>query len=218
MCQQWDLRRDEVEASSLRADPRKHWSLFKSLSGKNSRPPPNQPISFKGKTHTKASAIARGFGRLFTSAAPHKSNKRARKVKRSLFSRHKLDPSFAPFSTADTLSAINAAKSSSAVGPDSLTAIHLKNLGHRGLEYLTKLFNLSVSNADLPAIWKAAVFIPVLKPGKPASEGASYRPILLLSPAVKVLELLLLPYVTADLPKAPSQHDQINKQNRRIVY
>ena len=117
MCQQWDLRRDEVEASSLRADPRKHWSLFKSLSGKNSRPPPNQPISFKGKTHTKASAIARGFGRLFTSAAPHKSNKCARKVKRSLFSRHKLDPSFAPFSTADTLSAINAAKSSSAVQP-----------------------------------------------------------------------------------------------------
>jgi hypothetical protein len=78
---------------------------------KNSRPPLNQPISFKGKTHTKASAIAKVFGKLFTSAAPHKSNKRERKDKRTLFARHKFDPSYNPFTTADTLKAINAAKS-----------------------------------------------------------------------------------------------------------
>jgi hypothetical protein len=54
--------------------------------------------------------------------------------------------------------------------------------------------------------WKAAVIVPMLKPGKPANEGASYCPISLLSPAVKVLERLFLHNVTAALPKNPSQH------------
>jgi hypothetical protein len=75
-----------------------------------------------------------------------------------------------------------------------------------GLDYLTQLFNLSISNADLPAIWKAAVIVPILKPGKPATEGSSYQPISLLSPCVKILESLLLPDVTAALPKHDSQY------------
>jgi hypothetical protein len=48
--------------------------------------------------------------------------------------------------------------------------------------------------------------VPVLKPGKPAGSGSSYWPILLLSPAAKVLERLLLPMVTEALPKSISQH------------
>jgi hypothetical protein len=104
------------------------------------------------------------------------------------------------------LDAINAAKSSSATGPDGLTLIHLKHLGPRGVGYLTCLYNLSVGNADLPAIWKAAIIVPILKPGKPANLGSSYRPISLLCPAAKVLERLILPFVTRDLPKSDTQH------------
>jgi hypothetical protein len=71
---------------------------------------------------------------------------------------------------------------------------------------MTKLFNLSICDADLPAKWKAAIVVPVLKPGKPANEGASYRPILLLSSIVRVLECLLLPLVFSDLHKNDTQH------------
>jgi hypothetical protein len=133
------MRQDKVESSSHRVNPAKHWSLLKVLLGKNSRPPPNQPISFKKKVFMRASAIASSFGRLFTSVVPHKSDPRARKVRRNLNAHHKIDKDFAPFTNGNTLDAINSAKSSTAVGPDGLTAIYLKYLGLRWLEYLTKL-------------------------------------------------------------------------------
>jgi hypothetical protein len=55
-------------------------------------------------------------------------------------------------------------------------------------------------------VWKTAIIIPILKPGKPADQGASYRPISLLSPAVKILERLLRPHIRVALLKHPYQH------------
>jgi hypothetical protein len=193
--------RDDVVASSHKNNSAKHWALLKSLPGKSSRPPPNQPISFN-----KSPDIARGFCKQFTSIVKHKSDPRARKVRRFLKACHKLDTSYKPFTSQDTYKAIMAAKSSSSMWPDGLTAIHLKHLGMRGLAYLTCLYYLSESNADLPTMWKAAVIVPVLKPGKPANESLSYRPISLLSRAVKVLEGLLLSSTTAALLKHATQH------------
>jgi hypothetical protein len=91
-----------------------------------------------------------------------------------------------------TYNAIAASKNSLATGPDGLTAIHLKNLGMQGIRYPTELFNLPVGGADIPAMWKAALIVPILKTGKPATEGSLYRPIPVLCPAVKVLVLELL--------------------------
>jgi hypothetical protein len=87
-----------------------------------------------------------------------------------------------------------------------LTSLHLKHLGPNGIAYLTELYNLFLAHADLPAVWKKANIVPILKPGKPANHSKSYRPISLLSPAVKVLERLLVPSVTTSLPCASSQH------------
>jgi hypothetical protein len=99
-----------------------------------------------------------------------------------------------------------ASKSLLAVGPDGLTAIHLKHLGHRALSYLTDIFNCLVYGADIPVVWKQAVIILILKPAKPANQGLSYRPISLLSPIVKILERLIKPDVVAALPKHKDQH------------
>jgi hypothetical protein len=55
-------------------------------------------------------------------------------------------------------------------------------------------------------VWKQAIIVPILKPGKPANQGLSYRPISLLSPVVKILEHLIKPEVLAALPKQSSQH------------
>ena len=82
----------------------------------------------------------------------------------------------------------------------------MKHLGPLGIRFATHLFNLSVRAADIPAIWKSAHFIPVLKPGKSPDQGPSYRPISLLCPEVKVLERLLLPTLSASLVSSPSQH------------
>ena len=117
-----------------------------------------------------------------------------------------LDHSYSPFSESDVTDAIKATKNSSAAGPNGLTPLHLKHLGPLGTRFLTRLFNLSVQNADIPSIWKSAHVLPVLKPNKPADQGKSYRPISLLCPEVKVLERLNLPILRASLSPSPSQH------------
>ena len=49
------------------------------------------------------------------------------------------------------------------------------------------------------------MIIPIPKPGKDTSVGISYRPILLLCPAAKVLESLILPTINKYLQHAPDQ-------------
>ena len=51
-------------------------------------------------------------------------------------------PSFTP---ADTKEAIRLVKSSTAIGPDGMTSLHLKKLAHGAINYLTNIFNLSIS-------------------------------------------------------------------------
>lgn len=142
---------ETVESGDLKSDPAAHWSLIKKLSGKKSYQPPNQPISFGSRAFTKPAAIARRFNKQYTSVKVHRSNKKTRIVQRRLHKLHKIDHSFAPFSMQDTDAAIRQSSNSSAAGPDGLTALHLKHLGQSGTKFLTHLFNLSVSNADLPA-------------------------------------------------------------------
>ena len=91
--------------------------------------------------------------------------------------------------TADIVTrAIKSCRNSKAFGPDKLSIFHLKNLGPRAIEYITALFNLSVTNCQIPAIWKSSLIIPIPKPGIDTSQGSSYRPISRLCPAAKVME------------------------------
>ena len=72
--------------------------------------------------------------------------------------------------TADIVTrAIKSCRNSKAFGPDKLSIFHLKNLGPRAIEYITALLNLSVTNCQIPAIWKSSVIIPIPKPGKDTS-------------------------------------------------
>ncbi|MCP4055272.1 MAG: reverse transcriptase family protein [Mesoflavibacter sp.] len=110
------------------------------------------------------------------------------------------------FTTSQTAAAIKKAKNSKAVGPDGLSPIMLKNLGPHGIKFLTVIFNKSLKTTIIPTIWKTAKIIPLLKPGKPANLGTSYRPVSLLSPAAKIFEALLLPHVTTSIDLANHQH------------
>jgi hypothetical protein len=56
-----------------------------------------------------------------------------RKILRRLHYFHPIDHSYTPFTSAQTLEAINHASSSTAKGPDGLTSLHLKHLGEAGL-------------------------------------------------------------------------------------
>lgn len=195
----------ELQGPDGQSNPTKFADLVRRLSGKRVFRPPNQPITFKGKVHTKRKTIAQRFNKQYTSIGSHRHLRLTRRVLRRI-RKKKLDPEFAPFADADTINAIRRAKSSSAVGPDGMSMIHLKHFGRRAISYLTNLFNLSVSSSNIPSIWKKAHILPVPKPNKPALISTSYRPISLLCPASKVLERLILPLLSPALAPSPSQH------------
>ena len=197
---------DFVETLDRRSNPRRYWQLLRNLSGAKSSVPPNQFIRFGNKLCSKPAAIAKKFNHQYTNIRKHSSSKLSRLINRNLRDEHPIDHSFRPFTLEDTAAAIKRSKNSSALGPDGLAPLHLKHLGPAALSYLTELFNLSVADNNIPAIWKNAVVLPVLKPGKSPSEGVSYRPISLLCPSSKILERLLLPFLTEHLPLDASQH------------
>ena len=104
------------------------------------------------------------------------------------------------------MKAIKSCRNSKAFGPDKLSIFHLKHLGPRAIEYITTLFNLSVTTCRIPAIWKSSLIIPIPKPGKYTCQGTYYRPIWLICPAANVLESLLLPTINKYLIPAQDQH------------
>ena len=135
---------------------------------------------------------------------PHKSSRSSRTITKAM---KKNDLSNAQeFSPDQIRDAIKKSKPSKALGPDGISTLHLKHLGPKGIEYLTNIFNLSINTSTIPAIWKTSIIIPLLKPKKDAGDSGSYRPVSLLSPAIKTLERLLLPTLTDHLPVPDIQH------------
>ena len=124
-----------------------------------------------------------------------------RKLKQKLIS----DPEIY-ISTDQTTKAIKQSKNSKALGHDGISPVMLKHMGPSGIAFLTKIFNQVINTAIIPSNWKTGRIIPILKPGKPADEGKSYRPITLLSPAIKILERIILPDIAAAVPLAEHQH------------
>ena len=110
------------------------------------------------------------------------------------------------FTPADTKEAIRLAKSSTAIGLDEMSTLHLKKLAQGAINYLTNIFNLSISTGQIPEIWHKAIIIQILKPGKDNNIGKNWRQISLLCPAAKTLDKLLLPKILTHIPFHPAQH------------
>ena len=149
--------------------------------------------------------IANKFAHQFTSPPIRLTGDKSKRKLKQQFHQLPLTgtPSFTP---ADTKEAIRLAKSSTAIGPDGMSNLHLKKLAQGAINYLTNIFNLSISTGQIPEIWHEAIIIPILKPGKDNNIGKNWRPISLLCPAVKTLEKLLLPKILTHIHFHPVQH------------
>ena len=198
--------RETMSSCSISRNSRKYWKIFNSLSGKRPHQDPNQPITFNNTTHTNPSKIATQFCRQFARPVPHEPDPHSRQLRRHIRKRHPLDHSTDTFTITQVQQAIQDSGNSTATSPDGLTILHLRHLGPLGLQYLCKLFNFSYRHAELPAIWKHAIIIPLPKPGKLKDQGTSYRPISLLCPASKVLEKLLFTKISPYINLSASQH------------
>ena len=203
LVQDW---RKEVESCSIRRNTNKLWKILRRLAGKRNYQDPNQPITFAGKSLADKRKIAKKFVKQFTRPVPHRQNPETRRLIRHIRSRHRLDHSVRPFTVDQLKAALLDSGSSTAPSPDGLTILQLKHLGPLGLRYLCKLYNLSYAESRLPAIWKHAIVLPLLKPGKLKEQGTSYRPISLLCPASKVLEKLMVRHIAPHIQLAETQH------------
>ena len=134
-----------------------------------------ESITFDDTQVSSPKQIANYFNIQFTRSklGRNTSSRESRIVSREI-KRNSLMPAVT-FTTDQVIKGISNYSNIKAFGPDKLSIFHLKNLGPRAIEYLTALFNDSVTSCRIPAIWKSSIVISILKPGKDSSLGTSYR-------------------------------------------
>ena len=189
----WDLRRNTHIL----------WKTINGLSNKKPTPITNNTITFKNYTAITPKQKANQFTKQFTNITKHKTKTQYRKFHRKIES---LPTTPIKITIAQTSAALKSTKNTNSTGPDGLNIRHLKHLGPKGLDYLTKILSLSLNKNIIPQIWKLAKIIPIPKPNKDPHQGSSYRPISLLSPTAKLLEKIILPYITNNIPMIYHQH------------
>ena len=187
--------RDFVETLDQKTDVTKLWRTIKGIDGRAKRAAENVAITFNGSSFSSSKQLAARFNQQFnTSKLGILVTKETKRKSLEMAQ---------TFTTDLVRRAIKSCRNSKAFGPDKLGIFHLKYLGPRAIEYITALFNPSVTTCQIPVIWKSSLIIPKPKPGKDTSVGTSYRPISLLCPAAKVLESLILSTINKYLQPAP---------------
>ena len=181
------------------------WRLAKGLSCKQPHNSPNKGVRFADKTYLDPTTIANKFAHQFTPPPIRLTGDKSKRQLKQQLRQLPLTgtPSFTP---ADSKEAIRLAKSSTAIGPDWMSTLHLTKLAQGAIDYLTNIFDLLISTGQIPEIWHKAIIIPILKLGKDNNIGKNWRPFSLLCPAAKTLEELLLPKNLTHIPFNPAQH------------
>ena len=198
--------RQFVETLDRKSDPTKPWRTIKAIDGKSPPMAENEATTFNDSQVSSPKQIADYFNRQFTTSklGRHTSSRETRLVSREI--KRKSLTSAETFTTDQVTKGISNCSDTRTFGPDKLSTFHLKHLGSRGNEYLTALFNDSVTSCRILSIWKSSIVIPIPKLDKDFSLSTSYRPISLLCPAAKVMEALLLPTVNNHLLPSADQH------------
>lgn len=148
--------------------------------------------------HEKADAFAEQFASVYASAADHPDSGTSRRVRRRLrqLATTTMDTDvIQPITTADVKNVAKTLKNKTACGPDRISNRCIKNLPPEAIQLVTDIFNACLHLAYFPKSWKNAAVITIRKPGKPARDVASYRPISLLSALGKLFERLVLPRI-----------------------
>eukprot|EP00663_Eupelagonemidae_sp_cell21sb_P006070 gene6070-4240_t len=76
-----------------------------------------------------------------------------------------------PFVPGELQTALRSLKRRKAAGPDGIANEMLLHLGEQGKEVLLRLANASWGTATVPAAWRVAEIIPILKKDKDPHEG-----------------------------------------------
>lgn len=169
------------------------WKVSKKLKQPKSQTPPikTQLGKWARSDTEKATAFAE---HLLTVFQPHSCSEPAHNedVLKFLESPIQMCPPLKCVSPKEIMHEIRHLKEGKAPGYDQIDATLLKHLPKKGIMLLTAIFNACLRLSYFPSQWKIAQVVMILKPGKPAQETSSYRPISLLPLCGKLLEKILL--------------------------
>jgi len=116
---------------------------------------------------------------------------------------------FIEFNASDVLAAINKLKSNLTCGPDGLPPVFFKRLRYCLAAPLAAIFTQLLSVAFVPADWKRATIVPVLKKGS-AKVISNYRPISVTCVTCKIFERVIANkirhHLTVNNILHPAQH------------
>ncbi|KAI5720833.1 hypothetical protein M8J77_012264 [Diaphorina citri] len=188
-----------VEKMDYRKDGPKAYSFISSI--KKGQTSVNKPFSHNGRSISDSKKIASIFNTFYTSKynIPKQYKKLERKIKKVIKqAKNQQNPfpgsvsdSFTKiFTLAELNQAISKLKSKSTPGPDKIHPEFLKHMGNTTKLKVLSFFNL-VWKKTVPAEWKKAIIVPILKDGKPEESVESYRPISLTSQLAKTMERMV---------------------------
>jgi hypothetical protein len=171
------------------------WKVTKSIKQPLTPIPPiSKPDGSWAKSNIdKANIFAEYFSDAFKPNPVDANFDISPEVEEFLDSPNQLSLPITPFKATDIKSIIVSDLScKKAPGYDLITGKVLKELPRKAIIFLTMLFNSVLRMEYFPAQWKVAQIVVLPKPGKPANQVTSYRPISLLPIVSKVFEKLFL--------------------------
>ena len=147
------------------------WTTIKAIDGKSTPKAENETITLEDSRVSSQKEIANYFNPQFTTSSlgRHTSSLETRLVPREI--KRKPLPSTVTFTTDQVTKGISSCSNTRTFGPDELSILHIKHLGHRAIEYLTEFFNDSVTSCQIPSIWKSSIVIPIPKSGNDSSHS-----------------------------------------------
>ena len=83
-------------------------------------------------------------------------------------------------------------RNGAAPGPDGIPNLALKTAVEARFDCFRRMFTVCLREGHFPTRWKRQRLVLMLKPGKPAAEPSSYRPLCMLDTAGKILERIIV--------------------------
>ena len=134
-----------VETLDQNTDVTILWRTIKGIDGREKREAENEAITFNGSSFSSSKQLATKFNQQFNTLkmGRHTFSGETRLVTRQI--KRKSFEMAHTFTVDLVMREIKSCGNSKVFGPDKRSIFHLKHLGPRAIEYLTALFNLSVT-------------------------------------------------------------------------
>ena len=209
---------ETVSSIDFTHSSRKAWTTINHLTGRSTKPK-TCPVT----ANSIASVLLKNgkWTDKSKEAKSHSHNANI-KIKEAIARQPPTSELSGPITIEHLMDAILCLKKGKAPGIDLVHSEFLCYLGLNALHWLCHFLSNCFETLTIPAVWRQAKVVAILKPKKPADQSESYRPISLLSITYKLMERIILirindivethlPHSQAGFRRGRSTIDQISR-------